>query len=235
MTGLFSDFSQRRAVTILRILYPIWAVVGMFGLMYVPSRLIVPDDAATTASNLVSNELLFNAGIVGSLVTQLIHIVVVLVLYELFKPVSKRQAALIVVLGLVGVPIAMFATVGQAAALMIAKGAGTLSAFSADQAQSLMMFFLDLNDQGVLVASIFWGLWLFPIGTLTYESGYLPKLFGHCMIAAGVGYFLGSLGHLLSPIDEGIFFQVMDILVFGEIIFMLWFVVRGARLPDTSA
>jgi hypothetical protein len=29
--------------------------------------------------------------------------------------------------------------------------------------------------------------------------------------------------------------HVMDILVFGEVLFMLWFAVRGARLPDASA
>jgi len=148
-------------------------VVGLFAIMYVPTTLIVPGDAAATANNLMANELLFNLGIVGSLFTQLIHIVYVLVLYELFKSVGKNQAALIVVLGLVGVPIAMLNTLNQVAALLVLSGADYLTVFTADQSQSLMMFFLNLNEQGILIASIFWGLWLFPIGTLIYNRSAL--------------------------------------------------------------
>jgi hypothetical protein len=235
MTGTFADLSQRKAVTYLRILYPIWVVVGIFSIMYVPSTLIVPGDAATTANNLMANELLFNASIIGSLITQLIHIVVVLVLYELFKSVNKNQATLIVVLGLVGVPIAMLNDLNQVAAQLVLSGADYLAVLTADQSQSLMMFFLNLNKQGILIASIFWGLWLFPIGTLTYESRYFPKLFGHLMIIAGFGYLLGSLAHLLLPNDESIIFQVFDLMTYGEVIFMLWVVVRGAKLPETAA
>jgi hypothetical protein len=235
MTSSFADLSPRKAVTVLRILYPIWAVVGLFSIMYVPTTLIVPEDAATTANNLMANELLFNLGIIGSLITQLIHIVVVLVLYELFKPVSKNQASLIVILGLVGVPIAMLNTLSQVAALLVLSGADYLAVFTADQSQSLMMFFLDLNEQGILIASIFWGLWLFPIGTLTYESRYFPRIFGHSMIVAGFGYLLGSFAHLLLPNDEAIFFQVFDLMTFGEILFMLWVVFRGAKLPEMKS
>jgi hypothetical protein len=235
MTSTFADLSQRKAVTVLRILFPIWFVVGMFSIGYVPTTLIVPGDAATTASNLTANELLFNLGIIGSLITQLIHIVVVLVLYELFKSVSKNQAALIVVLGLVGVPIAMLNALNQVAALLVLSGADYLAVFTADQSQSLMMFFLNLNEQGILIASIFWGLWLFPIGTLIYESRYFPRIFGHLMILAGFGYLLGSLGRLLLPNDDAIYFRVLDILNYGEVIVWFWVVVRGAKLPETAA
>ena len=98
-----------------------------------------------------------------------------------------------------------------------------------------MMFFLSLNRQGIVIASIFWGLWLFPIGTLTYESGYFPRIFGHLMILAGFGYFVGSLARLLFPNAETIFFLVMDVLVYGEVIFWLWVLVRGAKLPETTS
>lgn len=50
LTNLITDLSQHKAVTILRILYPIWVVVGLFSIMYVPATLIVAEDAAATAS-----------------------------------------------------------------------------------------------------------------------------------------------------------------------------------------
>jgi hypothetical protein len=140
-----------------------------------------------------------------------------------------------VILGLVGVPISMLNDLNQVAAQLVLSGADYLAEFTADQSQALMMFFLNLNEQGIFIASIFWGLWLFPIGTLTYESQYFPKLFGHLMIIAGFGYLLGSLAHLLLPNDEAIIFQVFDLMTYGEVIFMLWVVVRGAKLPEMKS
>jgi len=134
----------------------------MFSILYVPSKLIVLGDAAITANNIIANEMLFRMGIIGSLITQLILIFAVLALYKLFKPVDKNQALLMVIFALVGVPIAMVNTLNRVAALLVLNGADYLKVFGADQLQSLMMFFLNLNAEGVFIASIFWGLWLFP-------------------------------------------------------------------------
>jgi len=158
MNNNLNDLSQQKAVAILRILYPIWAVVGVFSLMYVPSALIVVGNATTTAKNIIDNQFLFNMGIVGSLLTQLLFMAAVLVLYQLFKTVNKNQASLMVIFALVGVPIAMLNTLNRVAALLLLEN------------PKLMMFFLDLNAEGIIIASIFWGLWLFPLGYLIYKK-----------------------------------------------------------------
>jgi len=235
MTNLITNLSQHKAVTILRILYPIWFVVGLFGVMYVPSTLIVSGDAAATANNIVANELLFNMGIVGSLITQLIHIVVVLVLYKLFKSVSKNHAVLLVVLGLVGVPIAMLNELNKVAALILSKGAGYLAAFESAQLQSLMMFFLNLNEQGIFIATIFWGLWLLPLGYLIHKSGYFPKILGVLMILAGIGYTLEPFVRLLLPNFVAIIVPVLYVMVMGELIFMVWVTIKGAKIPEIKS
>jgi len=219
MTNLITDLSQQKAVTILRILYPIWAIVGFFSVMYVPTTLIVAKDAAATASNIMANESLFRMGIAGSLITQLIIIFVVLVLYKLFKPVNKNHASLMVIFALVGVPIAMLNTLNRIAALLLLN--------SADQ----MMFFLNLNEQGVLIASIFWGLWLFPLGYLIYKSGYFPKIFGILVTVAGFGYLIGSFTYFLLPGYETII-QVFDLMTMGEVFFMGWVLLKGAKIPE---
>jgi len=234
MKNLIADLSQRKAVTVLRILYPIWFVVGLFGVMYVPTTLIVSGDAATTANNILANELLFNMGIVSSLLTQLIFIFVVLALYKLFKPVNKNHASLMVVLALVAVPIAMLNTLNRVAALLIVKGPDYLSTFEPAQLQSLMMFFLDLNAQGVFIASIFWGLWLFPLGYLIYKSGYFPRILGILVMLGGIGYTVDSFIRLLLPSFESIFLQALLILTVGELIFIGWLLFKGAKLPEIT-
>jgi Domain of unknown function (DUF4386) len=235
MANLNTDLSQHKAVTILRILYPIWAVVGLFSIIYVPITLIVVEDAAATASNILANELLFRMGIAGSLITQLIHIAVVLVLYKLFKTVNKDHALLLVVLGLVGVPISMLNTLNRVAALLLASGGDYLKVFSSEQLQALMMFFLNMNEQGIFIATIFWGLWLLPLGYLIYNSGYFPKILGVLMILAGIGYTLEPFVRFLLPNFTAIILPVLYLLVMGEIIFMGWVVLKGAKIPETTS
>jgi SAM-dependent methyltransferase len=200
MSKLTIDISQHQAVTALRILYPIWAAVGIFGIQYVPATLIVPGEAAATANNIMANELLFRMGIASSLITQLIQIVAVLVLYQLFKSVNKNNAMLMVIFALVGVPITMLNELNKFAALLLLN--------NADQ----MMLFLNLNAQGIFIASVFWGLWLFPLGNLIYRSGYFPRILGVLVIISGFGYMLDSFMHFLLPHYEAIFLQVTNLL-----------------------
>lgn len=213
-----NNVSQRQAVTTLRILYPIWMIVGMFSIMYVPSAIIVSGDAAATANNILTNQFLFRSGILGSLLTQLIFIFAVLFLYKLFEPVNKNHSLLMVVLALVSVPIAMLNTLNLVAALLLLDNA------------EQMMFFLNLNDKGIIIASIFWGLWLFPLGCLIYKSGYFPKIIGIAVIIGGFGYLLSSFTNLLIPSQEALL-SIFQIMTFGEVIFLLWLMVKGAKLP----
>ena len=234
MTNHITDLTQRKAVTILRILYPIWIIFGMFGIMYVPATLIVSGDAATTASNILANESLFSMGIVSSLITQLIQIAAVLLLYQLFKSVDKNHASLMVIFALVGIPIAMLNTLNRVAALLLLSGADYLNVFGADQLQALMMFFLNLNEQGVIIASIFWGLWLFPLGYLIYKSGYFPRIVGILVIMGGFGYLIGSFTHILLPNYETIA-AVLELMTFGETVFIVWILLKGAKIPETTS
>jgi len=233
MTNIITDLTQQKAVTILRILYPIWAVVGIFSIMYVPATLIVQGDATTTANNILDNELLFRMGIVGSLITQLIFILVVLVLFKLFKQVNENHASLMVIFALVSVPIAMLNTLNRVVALLLLNGADYLQVFGADQLHAQMMLFLNLNEQGVMIASIFWGLWLFPLGYLIYKSGYFPRILAVLVIMAGFGYLIDFFTHFLLPNYETIG-PVLELMTVGETIFMAWVLLKGAKIPKIN-
>jgi len=238
MTNSIADLSQRKAVTALRFLYPLWFVIGPFSLMYVPATLIVSGDAATTANNIMANELLFRMGIAGSLITQIIQIFVVLLLYKLLKSVSKNYASLMVVFALVGIPMAMLNTLNQVAALILLNGADFLKVLGTDQLHIQMMFFLDLNKQGVFIPGIFWGLWLFPFGYLIYKSGYFPKFLGVLVMMGCIGYLLDSFTHILLSNYahyEAILDPVILLLTFGELPFMVWVLFKGAKIPEMKS
>ena len=98
-------------------LYVLSMPFSAFGFFYVPSRLIVPGDAAATAGNIVASEGLFRSGIVIWLIGQTISVVLPLVLYKLLKPVNKTHALLMVILILLAIPIAFINEVNHLAVL----------------------------------------------------------------------------------------------------------------------
>jgi hypothetical protein len=198
---------------------------AFFGFFYVPSVLLVPGDAATTSRNIMASEWLFRGGTVSWLIAHIILIFQVLVLYRLLKPVNKDHAALMVVLALLSVPIVFINEVNHLAVLQLLKSAndGTLTA---TQLHVQVMLFLDMRQSGILVAQVFYGLWLLPLGVLVFRSGFLPKPLGVLLVIAAAGYLTDSGTQLLSP---GLA-TISQFTFVGELLFPLWLVIRGANV-----
>ncbi|UCH09146.1 MAG: DUF4386 domain-containing protein [Fidelibacterota bacterium] len=211
------------------LLYLLMAPFGIFGIMYVPSTLIVPGDAAATANNIMASESLFRLGIVSALIVQLIQILVVLVLYKLLRPVNKNLAVLMVIFILVGVPIAMLSELCRFAVLLLLSGTDYLAAFTADQLYAQVMQFLDLREYGINIAGIFWGLWLFPMGYLVFKSGYLPRILGILLMIGCFGYLIESVSFLLfAKFDVSISLYTF----WGEVLFPLWLLIKGVNVEQ---
>src|SRR5512145_995178 len=157
---------------------------GFFGIIYVPSVLVVSGDAATTSRNIMASEWLFRSGTVSHVISQIILVVLVLVLYRLLKPVNKDHALL--------------SEVNHLAILRLLANADD-GAFTANQLQAQVMLFLDMRQNGILLALVFWGLWLLPLGVLVFKSGFLPKVVGVLLVIAGVSYVIESCAQILSP------------------------------------
>ncbi len=210
-------------------LYLLVAVMGAFSILYVPSTLIVPGDATTTANNIMASESLFRLGFVSGLITQTIQILLVLVLYQLLKPVNKNHALLMVIFALVGVPIAMLNMLNQSVALLLLSSADYLTVFEAGQLQALMMLFLDLQEHGVFIASIFWGLWLLPLGYLVFKSGYIPRILGILLIIGGLGYLIDFVTFFLFPNFDA---TISQFTFLGELLLPLWLLIKGVDVEQ---
>ncbi|MFY9561881.1 MAG: DUF4386 domain-containing protein [Terriglobales bacterium] len=210
-------------------LYVLMSIPGFFALIYVPSKLIVHGNATATASNIAASETLFRLGIACSLIGQAGFIFVALALYELLKGVNQRHAVLMVTLILVAIPIALLNELNAIAALILVRGADFLSVAEKPQRDALAMLFLNLHGYGFDVAGILWGLWLFPLGLLVYRSGFIPRILGVLLVLHGVTYPVNSFASLVVPQYEDIVSRWMMPFSFGEVVFMLWLLIMGAR------
>jgi hypothetical protein len=62
-----------------------------------------------------------------------------------------------------------------------------------------------------------------------WRSGFLPRLLGGWLVINGVAYLLHAVTGLLWPAVAAQVSAVTVPALFGEIAFMLWLLVRGAR------
>ena len=217
------------------LLYILTSIPGVFAMMYVPSKLIVHANAAATAGNIAAHETLFRLGIAGQLISQAGFILVALALYRLFRGVNRQHASLMVTLIVVSIPIAFLNELNSIAALLLVRGADFLSIFDQPQRESLAMLFLNLHFEGLVIDEIFWGLWLLPLALLVYRSRFLPRFLGVWLALAGFAWVLLSLTGILSPQYYDNVFTYTQPAVFGELVFMFWLLIKGAKPPALDA
>ena len=226
--------SLKNTARLASLLYLIWAITGVYGLFYVPSKIMVRGDAVATANNILANEFLFRTGIISDIISSTIFVFLVLVLYRLFKQVNERQAKLMVALVIVQIPAVFIMEAFNITSLMILKGE-ILKTFELTQRQDLAMLFLKINDYGVLTLEIFWGLWLFPLALLVYRSRFLPRFLGVWLIINGFAYLAISFTGLLLPRYEDVVSNIAFPALFGELAFLLWILIMGAKEQTVNA
>jgi Domain of unknown function (DUF4386) len=210
-------------------LYLLLALIGPIGLLYVPGKLIVPENATATAANVRASEWLLRLGIVSDLAHQIVFIFLVLALHRLLKGVNEAQARLMVILALLSVPIVFVNSLNAVAALVLVSGGDFLAVFEGPQRDALAYLFLQLNSQGIVVASVFWGLWLLPFGILVIRSGFAPRILGILLIVAGVAYVVSSFATLGLPVYGPRVAQVVSPLVAGELPIIFWLLIWGSK------
>ncbi|NYF88229.1 DUF4386 domain-containing protein [Tunturiibacter empetritectus] len=217
------------------LLYVLFSIPGVFAMVYAPSKLIVHGNAAATANNIAASETLFRLSIAAQLISQAGFIFVVLALYDLLKGVNRRYASLMVTLVVASIPIAFLNELNSIAALLLVRGADFLSIVEKPQRDALAMLFLNLHFQGFVVDEIFFGLWLLPLALLVYESRLLPRLLGVWLAIDGLAWIILSLTGILLPRYYDNVFRWAQPAFFGEVAFMLWLVIKGARSPALDA
>ena len=210
-------------------LYLLTVPLGVFNFLYIPSNLIVSGDAVATAHKIMASESLFRLGIVSALVGAIIPILYLLLLYKLLKPVSKDSAVLMVVLALLGVPIAVFNEFIQLGVLQLLSGADYLTVFTTAQLQALAYLFVRLHSYGINIQFIFSGLWLFPLGYLVFKSGFLPRILGVLLIIGGFGYLIDVFSGFLFPASN---LSIGLVTGLSEIFFLLWLLIKGVNVEQ---
>jgi len=226
--------SRKSLARRLGLLYWLAALPAPFSLLYVPNRVFVPGDALATADRVRASGTLLRMSVMVELWNCVLLIFVAFALYRLFHDVDRKLAAITAVLMWVAVPIQLLNVVFDLAPLMLTTGHTYLQAFSKEQVDTLVYLFLRLHASGLIVAQVFWGMWLFPWGMLAIRSGFIPKWIGAAEFFAGVGYVFASVVTITSPELARTAAPIALALGVGEVPMGIWLLFWGAAHEETS-
>ena len=221
--------SINKTARIAGLLYLLLAIFGGGAEFLVRQSMVVPGDAAATAANILAAEWTFRLGFLAELTGQVVFIYLVMALYSILKPVNRYQAVLMVTFVVIAVTITCLNMLNQFAALFFLGEPGYLAVFNGEQLQALALLFLNMHKVGYLIAQVFFGLWLLPLGILVYKSGFFPRLLGILLVVACAGYLADVVIFTLFPAVDLVLSEFTFI---GELLLLFWLLVKGVNVEQ---
>jgi hypothetical protein len=211
-------------------------VLGIFSQVFVLGRVVVPGDAAATASNIVASEGEFRLGIAVDVVTFVSDIVIAWAFYELLKPIDKSLALLGAFLRIADGSILAVTTFSGLITLRLLSGVDYLQAFEAGQLQSLARLFVSARGLGFDVGFVFLGLGSSVFAYLLFKSRYVPRALAGWGIFSSLALAIGSLAMILFPgFAANASMAYMIPMFFYEVPLGLWFLIKGVSAPTPRA
>lgn len=189
----------------------------------IANGLIVPRDAALTATNILAQPKLYAFGYTMFLIEMAAQIAVTTLFYVLLRPVDRTAALLSLVFGLVGATIKTVARAFYYSPLLVLGGASYLTVFDASQLQALSLLLVKINNQTANMSLVFLGISTFFQGYLIVKSTFLPRFLGVVAMVSGLGW----LTYLYPALGSVLFYYLIVLAMLGLLLTSGWLLVRG--------
>jgi Domain of unknown function (DUF4386) len=233
MTNHHPELAPRPAARIAGSSYLAIFVLAIFANFFVLERLIQPDDAAATATNILESEGLFRLGLVSFLVVFALDVAIAWALYVFFRPVHRDLSLLTAWFRLVYTVLLGVAVIFLFLALQLLSGADSLTALATGQRDAHLLVFLEGFNYAWLIGLAVFGVHLALLGSLVLKSGAIPKVLGVLLVLAGAGYVIDTLANALlaSYDDYATLFLLIAALpsLIGEGALAIWLLLRGGN------
>ncbi len=202
--------------------YLLMAISGLLGFMIFHTQIFDPESPQKTLTNLIDQEslartrLLFEFGIIVSQALTAVWF------YKLFKNINEWAAWTLAIWGMVNAVVIMISAISMGSAIEIANH----SSQSIENKTIIIELLSRLIKDAWGVGSLFFGLWLIPMGYIVTSSKRMPVWLGRTLIIGGAGYLLNVVLNytgvgsswrefLVIPATIGEFWMIGYLLIFG--------------------
>jgi len=194
---------------------------------FVRNRLVVSDNAAATATNIMAHESLFRLGFAADIIAFASYIALTALLYELFRPVNRSLSLVAAFFSLVAAVVQAMSSLFHLAPPLLLGGAPYLRVFTVEQLQALALVFLRLRAAAYHnIGLVFFGLYCLLVGILILRSTFLPRILGVLMVLAG----LSHVPFLSPPLARSLQPYILVFPAVGQISLTLWLLVMGVNV-----
>jgi len=230
--------SNQRLAQLAGLLY--FSMLPTTGIGYFSAQFLLANGGVAAAAQIAVSRSYLEFGVLAGAVGFVTWLVVGVLFYQLFRPVSDRACKLLLVFVVASVTLILAALARRMDALSLV-GQSQLLGVGAEQLRLLAALTMRSSDNLMQVSVIFWGLWLVPLGYLVYRSGFMPKTLGVLLVFGAPWYVAMFVGGVLEPdYLKTPFAQVMNYAfgipeIVGEVGTGLWLMIRGTRGARSSA
>jgi len=203
--------------------------------IFVLSKFIAPENAISTAHNILANKFMFRIGILNEVITAIVIVLLSLALYIILKPVNKNLALLALVLKLIDAFLTVVIALGHLIVLQLLSSLDSLTAMNQEQVQVLAGLFLNMHVAVTSILGMFLGLSMSIFLYLLFKSKYIPVVLAGFGLLSYVLIFIYDLLFFLIPSFSSI--PIVQIVGVGpNVLFMpligVWLLVKGLNIQN---
>jgi hypothetical protein len=219
------DQHQKELITarITGIWYLLLAISGMIGFLLLHSKIYVSGDISKTVANLSEHETLARVRLLMEFVIVISQAVAAVYFFKLFKGINHFASWALAAWGMMNAGLIMISAIAMGGAIKVVNSELTLS----DK-----MILVQIFDQFITnawgIGSLFFGLWLIPMGYIVVSSQRMPVWLGRILILGGAGYILSAFTSYLGLEGAWVGFLPMLATV-GEFWMIAYLLIYGIR------
>ena len=195
-------------------------------------KLVIPGSIEQTVSNVTAHHGLYLTLLFAYLVNFVEDILIAWGLYVLLAPVNRALSMLAAWFQLIYATIAIAATFNLATAYRILTAPVYVNAVGVAPLHAQVDLLIHTFRYNYALGLLLFGIHLLLVGYLIVRSTYIPRWLGIILFVNGLGWIVNSLQPYLSP---NAMLDFVFVTFFGELIFMIWLLVWGWRIPEPIA
>jgi hypothetical protein len=201
--------------------YLIMAISGFLGFLVLHPQVFDSEDSQKTLTNLIDRESLAKNRLLLEFAIIVSQALTAVWFYKLFKNINEWAAWAVGIWGMINSVAIMISAISMGSAIEIAS-----SSLTVVDKVTLIELLSSLVTNAWGVGSLFFGLWLIPLGYIVTSSKRMPVWLGRILIIGGFGYLLSVainymeienpiLVFLPIPATIGEFWMIGYLLIFG--------------------
>jgi hypothetical protein len=163
------------------------AISGMVGFLMLHPQIYVSTDIPKTVDNLIEQETLARVRLVMELTIVASQALSAVYFFKLFKGINHFASWALAAWGMMNAGLIMISAIAMGGAIKVAN---------AELIRSDKVILVRMFDQFIHNAwgagSLFFGLWLIPMGYMVVSSQRMPVWLGRILMLGGAGYILNT-------------------------------------------